>query len=62
MGGPWRSREFDPVAWRPPAAHAGPDPDDTRDNMLAIVIAYIVSVAVLSGLMLTVVLKYGYGW
>jgi hypothetical protein len=62
MGGPWRSREFDAVRWHPPAPHVNPEAEGPSDNFLGIVITYVVSVAALSGIMLGVVLKFGYGW
>jgi hypothetical protein len=33
-----------------------------HDNLIGIVIGYVVSVVALSGLMLTLVVKFGYGW
>jgi len=61
MGGPWRSREFDPAAWHPPTPHVA-DPEARPDNAMRIVVAYLVSVSVLSAALLTVVAKFGYAW
>jgi len=67
MGGPWKCRDFDPVAWRPPDPHveaqpSDPESQDAHDNLIGIVIGYVVSVVALSGLTLTLVVKFGYGW
>ncbi len=49
MGGPWRARGFDPVAWRPPLprveTHPGPEaPEVGRNTLTWMVIMYVVSV------------------
>lgn len=64
MGGPWRARGFDPVAWHPPTPRAEPHPDAEgaelgRNTVTWIVVTYVASVltsfAVTLGLM-------RYGW
>ncbi len=63
MGGPWRARGFDPVAWRPPAArsdaHAEAAAHGTRDYVVGIVIGYVASVVTSIAIMLTF-LKHGW--
>jgi hypothetical protein len=51
MGGPWRARDFDPAAWRPPAAQAiaqtaRPDRTDPafRDRLTWVAVGYVASV------------------
>jgi hypothetical protein len=56
MGGPWRTRGFDPVAWRRPdsrvAVQAGTD-----DHAARLVLAYVVAVvAACSGLLILLAL------
>ncbi len=64
MGGPWKARGFDPVTWRPPAAHvdAHPDPAGSysgHDYMVGIVIGYLASVMTSIAIMLTL-MKHGW--
>lgn len=66
MGGPWKARGFDPVAWRPPtpridesSASAGEHP--LHDHLTGIVVGYVASVLTSVAIMLTL-LRYGYGW
>jgi hypothetical protein len=67
MGGPWRSSDFDPVAWRPPAPRVeARSRDAAREaadhHLMGIVISYIVSVLALSGAMLALVVRFGHSW
>lgn len=44
MGGPWRARDFDPGAWRPPTPRRPSDPDPgaaPRDPAWPVVFAYL---------------------
>lgn len=64
MGGPWRVRDFDPVAWRPPVAQPGAtDEADRRerraDHLTGIVIGYVISVATSVAIILAL-LKRGF--
>jgi hypothetical protein len=64
MGGPWKSRGFDAVAWRPPAAHAEGHPEQSasqggHDYLVGIVIGYLASVVTSVVVMLTL-LKHGW--
>jgi len=57
MGGPWRARGFDPVAWRPPAAriedaNGAVERGGTQSYVGAIVIGYIASVVTTISIML----------
>jgi hypothetical protein len=47
VSGPWKCRDFDPVAWRPPDLYAEAQPSDpasqyAHDNLVGIVIGYVV--------------------
>ncbi len=63
MGGPWKARGFDPVAWRPPTAHGEAQPaagsHGGRDYVVGIVIAYLASVVTSIAIMLTLMKS---GW
>ena len=64
MGGPWKARGFDPVAWRPPTAHIEGHADAARaqggrDYMVGIVIGYLASVVTSIAIMLTLI-KHGW--
>lgn len=64
MGGPWRTRGFDPATWRPPVARVEATTltigsGGTRDYMVGIVIGYVASVLTSIVIMLTV-LKTGW--
>lgn len=65
MGGPWRARGFDPVAWHPPAARVvepHPDAEGTevgRNTLTWIVLTYVASV--LTSFVVTLGLMR-YGW
>src|SRR5262245_57851047 len=64
MGGPWKSRGFDPVAWRPPAARLESQADaasahGSRDYVIGIVIGYLASVVTSIAIMLT---QMKHGW
>ncbi len=64
MGGPWRARGFDPIAWRPPVArveaHAeAHGANGTHDYLVGIVIGYVASVVTSIAIMLTL-LKSGW--
>ncbi len=57
MGGPWRARDFDPRAWRPPtpqvAAHAEPVSSDfVSDHLTGIVVGYIAGLVTSAGVVL----------
>ncbi len=62
MGGPWRARDFDPRAWRPPVprveARVAAAPAGILGEV-AVVIAYITSMLVIMAVMLTL-LKQGW--
>ena len=63
MGGPWRTRGFDPVAWRPPVAqvaHAETVSGPRLPHYLAgIVIGYVAAVVTSIAIVLTF-LKQGW--
>jgi len=64
MGGPWKARGFDPVAWRPPAARPDGQADPAsarggRDYVVGIVIGYLASVVTSIPIMLTL-MKHGW--
>ena len=64
MGGPWRDRRFDPVAWRPPEARTEARADDVRcgsgrDNLTRIVVTYIAAVVMSFGVVLSLMKN---GW
>ena len=64
MGGPWKARGFDPVAWRPPAARVEAHVEtvnlhDGRDYLVGIVIGYLASVVTSIAIMLTLMKS---GW
>jgi hypothetical protein len=62
MGGPWKSREFDARAWRPPAPRVDARAEALPAGALAevaVVAAYVVSV-VASLLVLLILLKQGW--
>ena len=64
MGGPWRARGFDPIAWRPPVArveaHAeAHGANGAHDHLVGIVIGYVASVVTSIAIMLTL-LKSGW--
>jgi hypothetical protein len=59
MGGPWRSRGFDPAGWRTPVARVEATSETmasggTRDYLVGIVIGYVASVLTSIVIMLTV--------
>ena len=56
MGGPWRAREFDPVAWRPPVAQVQARAEaapGSRDYLVGIVIGYVAAVVTSIAIVLT---------
>lgn len=60
MGGPWRVRDFNAAAWRPPAAHIEGHGDSvgsngTHDYLVGIVIGYIASVVTSIAIVLTLI-------
>jgi hypothetical protein len=59
MGGPWRSRGFDPVAWRPPVprieTHAEADGSSGSQYLVGIVVGYVASVVTSIAIMLTLI-------
>jgi hypothetical protein len=63
MGGPWRDRRFDPIAWRTPAARLEGVPEAAAvggsDPVTGIVLGYIASV-VTSVVIMLVFLKAGW--
>ncbi len=63
MGGPWKARGFDPVAWRPPVArieaHAEADGSSGTQYLVGIVIGYVASVVTSIAIMLTLIKS---GW
>jgi hypothetical protein len=64
VGGPWRARGYDPMAWRPPKSPSGAvthpgSPDSSPDRLTAIVWAYVASVVTSIAIMVTL-LKAGW--
>jgi hypothetical protein len=64
MGGPWKARGFDPVAWHPPAARVEAQVEavasrDGRDYLVGIVIGYLASVVTSIAIILTLMKS---GW
>jgi hypothetical protein len=63
MGGPWKARGFDPVAWRPPVAqvetHTEGDGSRGTSYLVGIVVGYVASVLTSMAIMLTL-LKSGW--
>jgi hypothetical protein len=64
MGGPWRTRGFDPVAWRPPVAQIDARAETSaahgsRDYLAGIVIGYVAAVVTSIAIVLTF-LKQGW--
>jgi hypothetical protein len=62
MGGPWRARGFDPVAWRPPVAQVQAHAEaahGARDYLVGIVIGYVAAVVTSIAIVLTI-LKQGW--
>jgi len=64
MGGPWRSRQFDPLAWQPPAPRLEVERQTAEsrsrgDCLLGIAVAYVVSVLTSMAVMLAL-LKAGW--
>ena len=63
MGGPWRDRRFDPIAWRTPVARVEGGPEAAasggHDRVTGIVIGYIASV-VTSVVIMLLFLKAGW--
>jgi hypothetical protein len=63
MGGPWRTRDFDPVAWRPPVArieaHAEAGGSSSAQYLVGIVVGYVASVVTSIAIMLTLIKS---GW
>jgi hypothetical protein len=59
MGGPWRARGFDPVAWRPPVARieTQTETDGSRGTsyLVGIVVGYVASVLTSMAIMLTLI-------